>query len=106
MFPILLILLLPVALQAAAAPMPEGRQARLTELLLEDCGACHGRTLRGGLGPALTARALEGRDPETLFLTIRDGRPGTAMPPWGPYLKEEEIRWLVEQLQRGAIHAR
>ncbi|WP_408065686.1 c-type cytochrome [endosymbiont of unidentified scaly snail isolate Monju] len=34
--------------------------------------------------------------------TIRNGRPGTAMPPWGPILSDADIAWLVDRLLRGA----
>ncbi len=103
--PILLLLsLAATVLPVTAAPTPD-RQSELRELVRQDCGACHGLTLKGGLGPALTAEALRERDPRALFLTIRDGRPDTPMPPWGRYLKDEEIDWIVQQLLAGKIHA-
>lgn len=78
-----------------------GRQTQLRHLLLQDCGSCHGMTLRGGLGPALTPEALAEKPAEYLYLTIREGHPGTPMPPWQGILADEEIRWLVEQLHNG-----
>ncbi|MDX2370482.1 MAG: hypothetical protein QNK36_19105, partial [Colwellia sp.] len=29
------------------------RKAQLTHMVKQDCGSCHGMTLKGGLGPAL-----------------------------------------------------
>ena len=40
---------------ALADPPAPTRQAELTHLVRNDCGACHGRTLQGGLGPPLVA---------------------------------------------------
>lgn len=77
------------------------RQAELLHLLKQDCGSCHGMTLKGGLGPALTQQALAGKPVEYLYLTVRDGHPGTPMPPWQGILADEEIRWLVEQMRTG-----
>ncbi len=77
------------------------RQIQLLHLLKQDCGSCHGMTLKGGLGPALLPENLENKP--TLFLknTILSGRPGTAMPPWAGILTDKESLWLVQQLQQG-----
>ncbi len=88
------------ALPAGAAPAPE-RQAALRDLLLQDCGSCHGMTLKGGLGPPLTPEALAGKSPDFLRRTILEGRPGTPMPHWGGILADEEIDWLVQLLLAG-----
>lgn len=85
---------------ADGQPSPE-RQAELRYLLAQDCGSCHGLTLKGGLGPALTPPALAGKPPEFLQLTILHGRPGTAMPPWRGILTEDEGRWLADRLLAG-----
>ncbi len=85
---------------AATAPGPT-RRAELLNLLEQDCGACHGLTRKGGLGPSLLPEALAGQSDEALLATILDGRPGTPMGPWRPMLTEEEARWLVEQLRKG-----
>ena len=63
-------------------------------------------TLQGGLGPPLTSEALEGKSPEWLRSVILDGRAGTPMPPWRPFINEAEATWLVEALKGGAIHAK
>lgn len=74
---------------------------QLTALLLNECGACHGRTLRGGLGPPLLPDALAGRSEDDLTQTLLNGRPGTPMPPWRPFLGAEEARWIVQGLLDG-----
>jgi len=77
------------------------RQQVLMDLLRNDCGACHGLTMKGGLGLPLTPDALRDKDSNGLLLTILDGRPGTAMPPWRRFLSEADARWMLQQLQRG-----
>lgn len=94
-------LALSVAAAAAGAQPDAVRQAELRHLLAQDCGSCHGLTLKGGLGPALLPEQLTGKPKAFLVHTILDGRPGTAMPPWRPLLSEDEAAWLVERLLRG-----
>lgn len=77
------------------------RSAELHNLLLQDCGSCHGMTLKGGLGPALTPQALKDKPREFIELTILNGRSGTPMPPWKDILTRDEIRWLVDVLYTG-----
>ena len=84
----------------AAEPLP-ARRAELISLVRQDCGSCHGMTMKGGLGPSLEPEALAGKDPETLRFVILQGRHGTPMPPWRDYLTEGEARWIVEQLKDG-----
>ena len=36
---------------------------------------------------------------------IREGVPGTAMPPWKALLTDQEIAWISEQLKSGALIA-
>ncbi len=91
---------------ATAGEIPPPRQAELRQLLTQDCGSCHGLTLKGGLGPALTPEALAGKSPASLRATILHGRPGTPMAPWSPFLTDVEAGWLVEQLLNGTAHAR
>ena len=75
------------------------RQTELRNLLKNDCGACHGFTLQGGLGLPLQAENLVGKPDEYLIDIITNGRKGTAMPPWKPFLNPEEIAWLVQFLK-------
>ncbi|MCB1942837.1 MAG: cytochrome c [Candidatus Accumulibacter sp.] len=86
--------------EPAAAPSPE-RQQQLVHLVRQDCGSCHGMTLRGGLGPPLTPEALREKSAESLVATIYVGRPGTPMPPWHRFLSEAEAEWIVAQLLAG-----
>ncbi len=78
----------------AAEPSPE-RQAMLSNLLKNDCGACHGLTLQGGMGPALLPDSLAGKPDEFLVATILNGRKGTAMPPWQTFMNHDEALWLL-----------
>ncbi|MCW8840845.1 MAG: cytochrome c, partial [Gammaproteobacteria bacterium] len=74
-------------------------------LLKQDCGSCHGMTLKGGLGPALLPQNLTGKPDAMLIQTVLDGRPGTAMPPWRTMLSHDEVRWLVDNLRKGVDDA-
>lgn len=75
--------------------------ARLVHLVRQDCGACHGLTLGGGLGPPLTPSALADKPAESLVATVIHGRRGTPMPPFAPFLSEGEARWIVDHLKTG-----
>ena len=83
-----------------AAPDPE-RARELVHIVRQDCGSCHGLTLKGGLGPALTVEALADKPAEGLVATIIGGRPGTPMPPFSTIVTELEAQWIVDQLLRG-----
>jgi cytochrome c55X len=95
----LLVCAAPIAAEAGAPST--ARQRALVALVRQDCGSCHGMTLSGGLGPALLPAQLRDKPPESLVATILYGRPGTPMPPWGPFLNEDEARWIVDNLQKG-----
>lgn len=77
------------------------RQSELKHLLLHDCGSCHGMTMKGGIGPALTSDALSKLSEENIFHIINNGRPGTPMPPWKDILSETDMKWLVAILKKG-----
>ncbi len=85
----------------AVAELSAQRQTELGHLLRQDCGSCHGMTLKGGLGPALTPEALIGKPDGLLVNSILHGRPGTPMPPWEGLLTREEADWIVQQLRKG-----
>jgi len=88
----------PLALASNAAPTP-ARQQELTHLLYQDCGSCHGLSLKGGLGPPLLPETLTGKPVEFLAATILHGRPGTPMPPWGSFLTPEEAAWIANRIK-------
>jgi len=98
-WPLLLALL---AGGSAVAQVPGGaREAQLVRMVRQDCGSCHGMTLAGGLGPALTREALADKPVESLAATIYHGRPGTPMPPWRSMLSADEAHWIAERLLAG-----
>ncbi len=84
----------------------QGRQQELIYRLRQDCGSCHGMTLKGGLGPPLLPADLAGKDDAALIDTILHGRPGTPMPPWDFEISAAEAGWLVGQLKEGLADAR
>ncbi|MES9856330.1 MAG: cytochrome c [Sedimenticola sp.] len=98
---VLPILLASTAFASAQEELNSPRQVEIIHLLKHDCGSCHGMRLEGGLGPALKPDQLKNWSAEQLALTIRYGRPGTPMPPWGPFLTETEAVWLAQQLKQG-----
>lgn len=83
----------------AVAEVTPDRARSLEFLVTQDCGSCHGLTLKGGLGRPLTSAALVHADREALATVILDGIPGTAMPPWRPLLTEEEAFWIADYLK-------
>ncbi len=87
-------------MQAAAATDVARAQA-LVRMVRQDCGACHGMRLTGGLGPALTREALADIPLDSLVATIFHGRPGTPMPPWRTMITESEARWIASRLLDG-----
>lgn len=101
------LLLAAAVAQAAGSGAPDSaRQRELMHLLKQDCGACHGMRLTGGLGPPLTPSALKDRPADAIAATILHGRPGTPMPPWAPFMSDAEAAWLAARLQEGAADAR
>src|SRR5690348_7262217 len=71
----------------------EGRQI----FLQTGCYNCHGLEAKGGgIAPDLTVSKL---DPQQMFKTIHDGRPGTLMPSWGKELSSDEIWKVITYLQ-------
>ncbi|MCP4431189.1 MAG: cytochrome c [Gammaproteobacteria bacterium] len=88
---------LPV-ISAADNSISSLRQQELKNLLIQDCGSCHGLLMKGGLGPALLPENLRGKPAWYITKTILEGRPGTAMPAWGPLLSEKEAEWITTLL--------
>ena len=87
----------------AESTISASRQQVLLDLLVQDCGSCHGLRMKGGLGPALLPSALSARPAEYITAIILDGRPGTAMPAWRPLLSPAEAAWLARVLLEGNL---
>ncbi len=67
----------------------------VADFFAANCAVCHGQNREGLVGPALTPESLTEAD-EFYFETIRDGRPGTAMPSWAAAgLTDSDINALV-----------
>ncbi|MBR1279303.1 cytochrome c [Bradyrhizobium sp. AUGA SZCCT0283] len=96
-----------LALIAMIAPATAGETApdpvKLADLVRQDCGSCHGLTLKGGLGKPLTVDQLRSWDRDQLVHIILDGIPGTPMPPWRPLLSELDARWIADRLKQGTL---
>lgn len=96
---------LSILLAAAVLPNDAGGMdtAKLTHLVRQDCGGCHGLSLKGGLGKPLTAEHLAQWDNDQLVYIILDGVPGTPMPGWRPLMTEAEARWIADTLKQGKL---
>jgi cytochrome c55X len=86
----------------SGGPTPE-RQAQLRNLVLQDCGSCHGMTMKGGLGSPLLPESLADLDAEAVSQIVLDGVPGTPMPPWRGLLTQSEADWIATALKAGVI---
>lgn len=75
------------------------KAAQLERLVVQDCGSCHGLTMKGGLGNPITPDLMQHYDREVLRDIILDGIPGTAMPPWRPLMSETEALWIADYLR-------
>jgi cytochrome c55X len=91
------------AIELTSELTPERRQ-QLVHLVKQDCGSCHGMTLKGGLGSPLLPADLNGKSVEFLSFTIINGRPTTAMPPWRAILSVSEATWIAQQLKSGKFN--
>lgn len=85
----------------AAGSLESGRERELIGLVRQDCGSCHGMTLRGGLGAPLLPETLAHLNTEGVAEIILDGVPGTPMPPWRGLLTREEALWIARKLKEG-----
>ncbi|MBT4836896.1 MAG: cytochrome c [Methylococcales bacterium] len=88
-----------VLINTAQAGVSEQRAKELTYLLHQDCGACHGMTLKGGLGPPLLPQNLINMSVADISAVITYGRVGTPMPPWKAILTDNDIHWLSKTLK-------
>lgn len=85
----------------SAQALDAARERVLTHLVRQDCGACHGMTLKGGLGGPLLPENLAGLSSEGIASIILGGVPGKPMPPWQGELSEEAALWIAEKLKTG-----
>lgn len=81
------------------------RRQELVSLVRNDCGSCHGITMKGGLGSPLLPESLSGKPNISLRETILKGRPGTAMPGWSNFMNESEAELIVVMLKEGLPNA-
>lgn len=96
-----LVLALVAASAHASETIPDA--SKLANLVRQDCGSCHGLTLRGGLGKPLTSEHLQAWNRDQLVSIILDGVPGTPMPPWRALISEGDARWIADRLQQGNL---
>ena len=76
------------------------RQSELDNIFEQDCGSCHGLTRKGGLGSPLLPGMLAEKSDEVLLEIVLDGLPGTAMPPWRPFLTLAEASYIVGLMRK------
>ncbi|HRP27318.1 MAG TPA: cytochrome c, partial [Burkholderiaceae bacterium] len=65
-----------LAAGATQAQVSPERQQTLVHIVRQDCGACHGLQLTGGLGPAITRERMADFPYDSLVAVIYHGRPG------------------------------
>lgn len=92
-------LLIGTAIPAAA--IDAERERELTALVRQDCGSCHGMTLKGGLGKPLQPADLAESDVEGIASIILEGVPGQPMPPWKGLLNKADAEWIARKLKEG-----
>lgn len=78
--------------QPGELPMVKGKQVQA--YYQDSCSGCHAPDRRGATGPALLPERLTQPD-EYYHGVIKNGKPGTIMPPWGGQLSDEEIDALI-----------
>ncbi len=95
--PILLFFLIQISITADAAPTNKGQIALGEKLYNQNCIFCHQADAIGkpGFAPSLTNKEfLSISSNKFLLSTIRDGRPGTGMPPFG-HLGRSKVKAIV-----------
>jgi cytochrome c55X len=96
-----------IAAGLAASALADGSEAerarQLSHFVRQDCGACHGLTLKGGLGRPLLPETLAHVEAEAIAEVILDGIPGAPMPPWRGELSEADALWIARALKQGTI---
>lgn len=97
---ILALLLAPVA-ECRADAVDSRRATELQRLVRQDCGSCHGMTLKGGLGKPLLPETLEALSEDQVATIILEGMPGTPMPPWKGLISADDAAWIARNLKQG-----
>lgn len=65
----------------------------------QNCAACHGQNLEGGIGLALNdAEWKHGSTPLAIKKIVEEGVATAGMPPWGPVLGDEKVNQVVSFL--------
>jgi mono/diheme cytochrome c family protein len=85
------------AISAVAAPAPARQQAG-QKLYAAHCVMCHGPDGTGGSGPSLTGKLKHGKDVRSVSRVIKQGIPGTMMPPSS--LPDSDIRQIATYVAR------
>lgn len=85
----------------AIAPLPFDGQP-VENVYRDSCGGCHGPHREGATGPALIPERLTGSD-DQYFDVIKNGKPGTVMPAWGPLGMSDEEVWALVGYLRSAV---
>ena len=88
---------------AAGGEIDSGRAAQLERLVHQDCGSCHGMTMKGGLGSPLLPATLQHVEDAAIAGIVLDGVPGTPMPPWRGLLSDSEAQWIARALKAGVL---
>ena len=62
------------------------------KVFADNCAACHGANLEGGIGPMLTDKVwIHDGTPEGVIKTVTEGVAAKGMPAWGPILGPNRI---------------
>ncbi len=82
---------------AAAAPATEGADG--AAIFAQDCATCHGPNGegQGDIFPALAGNANLA-DTAMVIDTVLHGRTGTAMPPWGDQLSDDQVAAVINYI--------
>lgn len=87
--------------QAPAKPRRRPPRNPYAQTYTDYCSGCHGSTLTGGRAPTLFDDTWRvGGDEASLTRSIREGLPGTEMPPFKDILTEAQIEGLIGYLGR------
>ena len=90
--------------EAQAADLPNVKGKQVQAYYLDSCSGCHAPDRRGATGPALLPQRLTEKD-EYYHDVIKNGKPGTIMPPWASQLSDSEIDTLVKFIKSEAAAA-